>query len=92
MVNVDGADASKVVSAIKQAGRRVFSVGLSGQDLKLIKSTPQPTGLTMKVQAGELVFDLDMPLFGSFQAENALVAAGLIITSGYDAAEVFAVT
>ncbi|MEE9329154.1 MAG: UDP-N-acetylmuramoyl-L-alanyl-D-glutamate--2,6-diaminopimelate ligase [Parvularculaceae bacterium] len=88
VVNVDGADASKVVSAIKQAGRRVFSVGLSGQDLKLIKSTPQPTGLTMKVQAGELVFDLDMPLFGSFQAENALVAAGLIITSGYDAAEV----
>ncbi len=88
VINVDGANADRVVEKVTKAGRQVFSVGFSGQDLQLLESKPQPSGLTMKVKAGDEIYEIALPLFGSFQAENALVAAGLVVTSGYEAAHV----
>jgi UDP-N-acetylmuramoyl-L-alanyl-D-glutamate--2,6-diaminopimelate ligase len=44
----------------------------------------------MRVEHDKKIYQLRLPLVGEFQIENALVAAGLAIASGSDAASVFA--
>ena len=52
--------------------------------------TPHGDGQTMQVLFAGTTHDIELPLAGSFQAANALVAAGLAIGLGDDAAKVFA--
>ena len=44
----------------------------------------------LKLGHGGKDYDVRLPLVGAFQIENALVAAGLVIGTGGDAAKVFA--
>ncbi|NOX93778.1 MAG: UDP-N-acetylmuramoyl-L-alanyl-D-glutamate--2,6-diaminopimelate ligase, partial [Alphaproteobacteria bacterium] len=61
---------------------RVMTTGSTGDDLKLVSATPQPSGLDIKIMARDVSYDLRLPLIGGFQAENALLAAGIVIASG----------
>ncbi len=83
VINVDGADSDKVVEKVRAAHRRMMTVGKNGADLKLLETTPRPDGQRIKVEVHSKIYDLHLPLVGYFQAENALVAAGLVIASGF---------
>ncbi|WP_205967525.1 UDP-N-acetylmuramoyl-L-alanyl-D-glutamate--2,6-diaminopimelate ligase [Aquisalinus luteolus] len=88
VVNVDGAGAEEMGRAITGAGRRLFSVGRKGADIRLIETSPLPDGTSLSLEAGGTRYDLHLPLIGYFQAENALVAAGLVIASGHEVDQV----
>ena len=88
VVNVDGAGAEKIIAAIKASTRKLLTVGYGGEDIRLVKAQAQPTGLRLTIIANDQGYELDVPLVGAFQAENALVAAGVVIASGYSPEQV----
>jgi len=88
VVNADGAEAAAVIAAIQQSGRRLFTVGRAGEDLKLQRLVREGFGQRMSVGCEGRVFDVRLPLLGEYQASNALVAAGLAIAAGESAGRV----
>jgi UDP-N-acetylmuramoyl-L-alanyl-D-glutamate--2,6-diaminopimelate ligase len=83
VINTDGPFAERAVDDALNAGRRPLTVGRKGELLRLLKIEPAATGLRMAVEAEGRKFDLTLPVVGGFQADNALVAAGLVMASGY---------
>ncbi|MDP8915727.1 MAG: UDP-N-acetylmuramoyl-L-alanyl-D-glutamate--2,6-diaminopimelate ligase [Pseudomonadota bacterium] len=63
-------------------GHVILSVGAQGQTLKLVERSALPHGQHLQVEAGGRLFEIQLPLAGGFQVENALVAAGLCIAAG----------
>ncbi len=88
VVNMDGEGAGDVESAAKARGVRVITTGARGTSLRLASLAPRPGGLDIEVEADGARFKIRLPLVGAFQAENALVAAGLVIASGARAADI----
>lgn len=82
VVNLDGEGGDDVESAVLARGVTVLTTGARGRTLKLEALAPEAAGLHVRVAAGDRRLDLRLPLIGGFQAENALLAAGLAIASG----------
>ena len=90
VINTDAAHASDFVAAAKKRGLKVLTVGESGETLKLVSRAPHGDGQTLRVDYENKGYEIELPLAGSFQASNALVAAGLAIGLGDAAEKVFA--
>ncbi|MEM9422614.1 MAG: UDP-N-acetylmuramoyl-L-alanyl-D-glutamate--2,6-diaminopimelate ligase, partial [Pseudomonadota bacterium] len=88
VINADGPGSDRAIKAASDAGRRVYTVGRAGRDLILDEIEAIPTGLNVSVRHGDNIVRVDLPLIGAFQADNALVAAGLAIVSGHAAERV----
>jgi UDP-N-acetylmuramoyl-L-alanyl-D-glutamate--2,6-diaminopimelate ligase len=90
VVNVDAEHAARFVAAAKARGLKLMTVGETGETIRLVsrESRGDSQGLVI-THAGNL-YNVLLPLAGAFQASNALVAAGLAIGLGEDAAKVFA--
>ncbi len=58
------------------------SFGEAGGWVRLMRATPRPDGLLLDVVADGAARSLHLPLAGRFQAENALLAAGLAEATG----------
>jgi UDP-N-acetylmuramoyl-L-alanyl-D-glutamate--2,6-diaminopimelate ligase len=69
-------------------GQTVLSVGEAAQGLRLLDRQLVPDGQRLRIEADGRMHDVRLPLAGAFQASNALVAAGLCIGAGEDAAAV----
>ncbi len=82
VINMDSPEGEAVLKRALKAGLKLFTVGVNGKDLKLIHSVSNGMGedLTLQSRLGE--HRVSLPLVGSFQVSNALVAAGLVIASG----------
>ncbi len=94
-VNADGAGADGMVESCRSKGLSVVTTGQAGQYLKMIECVPQADGLSIGVDiamsdGGRRRADAKLKLVGAFQAENALLAAGLAIGGGMAAEQVFA--
>ena len=87
VVNADGAGADAVIDIAKNRNIRLVTTGVHGAELKLDKTTPHPGGLSIQVSVDRKTFELGLPLVGAFQAENALLAAGIVIAAGERAEE-----
>ena len=85
VVNMDGEGAEDVVSLARARGIATIQTGVAGRDLRLLKCTPHLGGLTLEVETNNKVYIIDAPLIGAFQAENVLLAAGIVIASGASA-------
>lgn len=90
VVNVDDAYAGPVVQAARDRGLKVATVGRDGDTLKLVNVTLDGFAQRLAIQHAGKVHEVRLPLLGTYQASNALVAAGLAIAAGEDAAEVIA--
>jgi UDP-N-acetylmuramoyl-L-alanyl-D-glutamate--2,6-diaminopimelate ligase len=88
VLNADAADFAAFAAAAALGGHTVISVGEQGRGLKLIDRTPTPEGQRLTVEAAGKRYTVRLPLAGAFQADNALVAAGLCIAAGEDAGAV----
>ncbi len=73
----------------RRRGLRVFTVGEEGDDLRLLARTPGTLGQQLQIEHGGSARTIALPLIGAYQAANALVAAGLVIATGGDAAHTF---
>ena len=82
VVNADGGGASNVVEAAKRRGAKVFTTGAKGDSICILKAEPTTTGIDVFVAAFGGEHRLHLPLIGAFQAENAMLAAGIAIASG----------
>jgi UDP-N-acetylmuramoyl-L-alanyl-D-glutamate--2,6-diaminopimelate ligase len=88
VVNTDVAGGAEVVAATQAAGRRIFTVGRTGEGLKLERLVREGFAQRMSVAHEGRTFDVRLPLLGEYQAANALVAAGLAIAAGEAAGRV----
>ncbi len=90
VIDVDHDHADAVVTAAKKRGLSIMSVGRKGTGIRLVESAIDGFAQTLRLEEGGNDFQVRLPLVGEFQIENALVAAGLAIATGGEAARVFA--
>jgi UDP-N-acetylmuramoyl-L-alanyl-D-glutamate--2,6-diaminopimelate ligase len=90
VVDTDSDVAARVVAVCEKRGLRVVSTGLKGTALRLLESEAENLSTRIKIAHEDRIFSLLLPLAGSFQASNALVAAGLCIATGSAPGAVFA--
>jgi UDP-N-acetylmuramoyl-L-alanyl-D-glutamate--2,6-diaminopimelate ligase len=67
----------------------VFNVGEAGEAIRLVASTPGHLGQDLEIEHEGRRYTVMLPLIGAYQAANALVAAGLALATGGEAARVF---
>lgn len=88
VVNADGARAGDVVRAAEKRGLRLVTVGAKGETVRLEKLGRDGFAQTLTVRHAGRTYNVHLPLIGTYQVENALVAAGLAIAVGEDPAVV----
>ncbi|MGA2893017.1 MAG: UDP-N-acetylmuramoyl-L-alanyl-D-glutamate--2,6-diaminopimelate ligase [Xanthobacteraceae bacterium] len=90
VVDIDHDNAGAVFTAAAARGLRLMTVGRKGSGIRLVESTIDGFAQRLRLEFERKIFPVHLPLVGEFQVENALVAAGLAISTGGDAASVFA--
>jgi UDP-N-acetylmuramoyl-L-alanyl-D-glutamate--2,6-diaminopimelate ligase len=88
VVNLDGGSATLAKKAAEERGLNVMTTGANGQTLRLAEITR--TGFEQRVtieHGGKNWPPIKLPLLGSYQASNALVAAALAMACGEPARE-----
>ena len=87
IVNADGAYAERVIGAADAAGHTIRSTGRGGTFIRLVEAGTDgfSQGLTLAHEDRE--YRVRLPLVGGFQVENALVAAGLALSTPAGAAD-----
>lgn len=88
VVNADGAGAAAFIDAARGRKIGVLTTGVAGDDIKIDEATPTAAGLDCRIVCGGEHYALRLPLIGAFQAENAALAAGIVIASGGHAGDV----
>lgn len=81
----DGSEwTAKAIAAARQQGLDVRTVGEGGDFIRLEERGPTQLGQLMMVVHGETRWKFTLPLIGAYQAANALVAAGLALSTGVE--------
>ena len=85
VVNADDAYADKVIEAASGARRVVMTTGRKGSTIRLDAARPdgfaQALDIVVPGSRGDARRSIRLPLIGTFQAENALLAAGLALAT-----------
>lgn len=89
VVNADCDVADEVIAACRARRLNIFTCGTKGKDLRLVSAETGPDHSIMNVVYADRSYTVRLPLAGTFMVSNALVAAGLCIVTGSDAAAVF---
>ena len=90
VINADGEHADAFIAAAKRRDLRLITVGEQGDTITLISRESLDEAQALTIGFAGNTYKVLLPLAGAFQASNALVAAGLAIGLGEDAAKVFA--
>jgi len=90
VVNADSDHAKDFIEAATRRKLRLITVGENGT-LKLVSRKPHEGGQTLRVTYDGKTHDFELPLAGSFQASNALIAAALAIGMGENAHDVLTI-
>jgi len=92
VVNLDGAGGARMAEVAAAAGHEVLAVGRrEACALRLVATRFDPEGQEIRFTWNGAPQQARLRLVGGFQAENVLVAAGLVIAAGADPAEVWPV-
>jgi len=75
------------IDAARAAGLEVMTVGRHGDFLALKRVEHERFRQRAEIEVEGLIYEIDLPLAGDFQIYNALVAAGLAIATGTNAAK-----
>lgn len=90
VVAADHEHSATVCEVARKRGLRLITVGRNGDGIRLVDAQVDGFAQLLKLKHGGKDYSVRLPLVGEFQIENALVAAGLVIGTGGDAAKVFA--
>jgi UDP-N-acetylmuramoyl-L-alanyl-D-glutamate--2,6-diaminopimelate ligase len=90
VVDIDQVHASEFLSAAKRREAQIITVGTEGASLRLVDSKACSDRQLLSIGFEGRVYEIQLPLAGSFQASDALIAAGLAIGLGDSANRVFA--
>jgi UDP-N-acetylmuramoyl-L-alanyl-D-glutamate--2,6-diaminopimelate ligase len=89
VINQDAGHAEDFIAAAKRRDLRLITVGEQGQTIRLVTRESRADAQALTIAFAGKTYSVILPLAGDFQASNALVAAGLAIGLGEDAAKVF---
>lgn len=90
IIAADHEHSQAVIDAARIRKLRIITVGRKGDGIKLIDAAVDGFAQKLTLEHDGKRYQVRLPLVGEFQIENALVAAGLVIATGGDAARVFA--
>jgi UDP-N-acetylmuramoyl-L-alanyl-D-glutamate--2,6-diaminopimelate ligase len=90
VVAADHEEAEIVATAARRRDLRLVTVGRRGQGIRLVESMIEGFAQVLALEHGGREYRVRLPLPGEFQVDNALVAAGLVITTGADPSATFA--
>jgi UDP-N-acetylmuramoyl-L-alanyl-D-glutamate--2,6-diaminopimelate ligase len=90
VIDADSGVAPRVIEAARARGLPLYAVGRRGGALRLIDAKRDGFSSRIVVECGGRSRALSLPLPGDFQVANALVAAGLCLSTGTDPEVVFA--
>ena len=79
----------RAIGHAEKRSLRVLTVGERGDFIRLAARTPTQLGQTLEIEFDGKSRTVKLPLIGAYQAANALVAAGLAISTGSDPSMVF---
>jgi UDP-N-acetylmuramoyl-L-alanyl-D-glutamate--2,6-diaminopimelate ligase len=82
VIFADDAWSAPTIKAAQAAGLKVLTVGRHGDFLKLKRVEHERHRQRAEVEADGVLYEIDLPLAGDFQIANALVSAGLAISTG----------
>lgn len=82
VIDVDTPDGLRAAERAAAAGCAVFTVGRGGTGLRLVAVEPEAGLQHLTIEAEGTTHRVALPLLGTFQVSNALVAAGLAIVTG----------
>ncbi len=85
VLNADDEYYEMLAAICKDAGRKAFSYGVKGKEIKLLKHALQPAGQDISLEVMGQKFDVTIPLVGHFQVINALCALGLVLAGDGEA-------
>lgn len=85
VLNADISEFERIKTICKNKGVTVWSYGVNGKDLKILKQDLHQVGQDLELQILGYRHRVSMKITGSFQAWNALCALGMAIASGIDA-------
>jgi UDP-N-acetylmuramoyl-L-alanyl-D-glutamate--2,6-diaminopimelate ligase len=89
VIDADRDHAEAVIAVAKARGLSIISVGRKGTGVRLAESIIDGFAQLLRIEYAGKIFRARLPLVGEFQVGNALVAAGLAIATGGDAAAIF---
>lgn len=89
VINIDDPRGVDMLAIAKARGQEVITVGRHAADLCLEAQRFDATGQEVRISYKGMVRQERLRLIGGFQAENVLLAAGLVIACGAEAADVF---
>jgi UDP-N-acetylmuramoyl-L-alanyl-D-glutamate--2,6-diaminopimelate ligase len=84
VINADAEAAPEFVAAARDRGLIVHTVGARGEHLRLLGQARDGLGQQLRIGIGNHVHEVYLPLAGTFQASNAIIAAGLVVGAGGD--------
>ena len=85
VIDMDGARSADVAAVAEKRGQTLIRIGWAGSEIRFLGLAAEGLHQRLRLSAFGVKRDLLLPLAGSFQASNALVAAGLAIGAGIDA-------
>jgi len=88
VVNVDAPRAEDVVRVAKKRGLPLITVGAAGETVRLEKLDRDGFAQRLAIEHAGRTYDVRLPLIGTYQVANALVALGLALAVGEDPAVV----
>ncbi|MEI9427869.1 UDP-N-acetylmuramoyl-L-alanyl-D-glutamate--2,6-diaminopimelate ligase [Mesorhizobium sp. Cs1299R1N3] len=90
VVFADDPWSAPTIKAARAAGLDVLTVGRHGDFLRLKRVEHERHRQRAEVEADGVIHEIDLPLAGDFQIANALVSAGLAISTGTPVAKALA--
>jgi UDP-N-acetylmuramoyl-L-alanyl-D-glutamate--2,6-diaminopimelate ligase len=90
VIGADDCYAGQVVEVAQKRGLKIMTVGVQGDDIKLVAGAIDGFAQVIGLAHGGRAYKIRLPLVGAFQVQNAAIAAGLVIATGGEPVQIFA--
>lgn len=92
VINTDDPKGMELAKLVAEMDQPVLTIGRHGRaDMQILAQRFDATGQDLRFMFQGQIVQLRLPLIGGFQADNVLLAAGLVMACGASIDEVFAV-
>ncbi len=82
VINADSPQSGPLSALCSDRGHRIITYGADGADIRLERIVPTADGQDVRLIVQGKLFQLHLPLAGTFQASNAACALGLVLATG----------
>jgi UDP-N-acetylmuramoyl-L-alanyl-D-glutamate--2,6-diaminopimelate ligase len=84
VINVDSERGVEAARRARARGLDVWTVGEAGEAIRIMNVARETSGQHVAIEIKGRIHAVDLPLVGDFQVSNALIAAGLVLSTGGD--------